>query len=53
MFLIMMFQSACVNEPIGNCCPIVTGRIENPKKVREYVVNDEIFKEYIKRCNCN
>ena len=52
LFLILMFQSACQNKPL-NCCPIVSGRIEQPKQVRDYIANDKIFKSYLDKCKCN
>jgi hypothetical protein len=52
MCLILMFLNACQSEPV-NCCPIASGRIEQPKTVREYIANDEIFKSYLDKCKCN
>lgn len=52
LFLIMMLISACQSDNV-NCCPITSGRIENPQKVRDYIANDEIFVEFLKKCACN
>ena len=51
LFLILMFQSACQNKPV-NCCPITSGSIPEPKMVKEYMANDEIFKSYLDKCIC-
>lgn len=52
LFLILMFQSACQSKPL-TCCPIASGRIAEPKTVREYIANDKIFKSYLDKCKCN
>lgn len=51
IFLILMSISACQNKPLS-CCPLTSGRIENPQTVRDYIANDKIFISYIDKCKC-
>lgn len=51
LFWILTFLNACQNKT-NNCCPITSGRIENPQTVRDFVANDAIFIEFLKRCEC-
>ena len=52
LFFLMILPSACAAPLEYKCCPIVSGRIEEPRTVAEFVANDAIFKEYLKNCSC-
>lgn len=50
--LIMMFLVACTKIEFVNCCPLSIGDIKNPKYVKDYLINNEIYKDYINKCKC-
>lgn len=52
-FLILMFLNACSNYR-GNCCPILGTNdvVENPKFVKDYIKNAEVYKIAFEKCAC-
>ena len=53
IFLILICLNACKYYR-GNCCPILGNNdiIENPRFVRDYVKNAEVYKFAYEKCSC-
>lgn len=52
LFLILTFQNACNKAP-ANCCPLILDVYQEPKLVKEYIHNAEIYKKGFEMCFCN
>lgn len=51
--LIITLISACRSDPVYiNCCPLAVDDVKDPQTVKEYLINNEIYLDYIKKCKC-